>query len=466
MKSRRIRTIVSLFTIAAMLLTFTPVNAAENGLKEGDYVKFGTYHGAAILWRVVDLDEDGDPMLLSDQIITNKPFNLYSNCESCWEVSYIRSWLNSEAGEGQVKYGEEESILAYPLDPGVWDVDVLKKEAGFLSPKNFTSAEIGILKESKQKDTLIGKYMAGKEGGSKEYYIDYNLWQVDQAAAIAKNAYYKYVTDRMFVMDIIQLNDVYKKFGDYAITTATYESLQYEKNAKTEYIDHYYNNSGTKEIPLAKPVESSAQYVRNFIARSNSAERDYALIGIGYTNMGALELGFGSSGGDNLDITGVRPACYVDMSKTSIASGSGSKDDPYRFDAKNIYGNTEALKPQPVRVVGMWSRFIKFTDASGMPFVDSASRTQVPLRVTMENLYAKVTWDSSSKTAIVEKNGIKVEVPVGKNYIVVNGVQQTIDTSAQIVNGKTYLPIKSVVVALGGEVSWDPSTKTVIITIK
>ena len=84
----------------------------------------------------------------------------------------------------------------------------------------------------------------------------------------------------------------------------------------------------------------------------------------------------------------------------------------------------------------------------------------------MESYGATVGWDSATKTAIVEKDGIKVEVPVGKNYIVVNGQNLTIDTSAQIANGKTYLPIKSVVVALGGEVSWDSSTKTVIITNK
>lgn len=43
--------------------------------------------------------------------------------------------------------------------------------------------------------------MVSKEGGSKEFYMDYDLYQIDQAASIAKNAYYKYVNDRMFVMD-------------------------------------------------------------------------------------------------------------------------------------------------------------------------------------------------------------------------------------------------------------------------
>lgn len=44
---------------------------------------------------------------------------------------------------------------------------------------------------------------------------------------------------------------------------------------------------------------------------------------------------------------------------------------------------------------------IEFTQSSGKPFVDSANRTQVPLRITMEELGAKVDWDPLLKSAIV-----------------------------------------------------------------
>jgi hypothetical protein len=460
---KKFLSMLSLLVCAFVLMSYIPAEATERTLKEGDYIKFGTYHGASILWRVVDFDADQDPMLITDQIITNKPFELHSNNEGCWEDSYIRAWLNSENGEGQVKYGQEDMIQQFPLDPWTWNVGQLKNEAGFLSTKNFTPSEVAILKESSQRDTLVGRHATEKQGGTKELYLDHNAYELEQAAAAVRNAYYKEVTDRVFVMDMEQIYDVYKKFGNYVLTSATQESLQNEKNARVNWVDHYYRTDGKTEIPLDKPVEDSNQYVRNYLTRTGSGNNDYALIGIGYVNVGSFKPSFGSSGNDNLDITGVRPACYVDMSKTTLVSGSGTKADPYRFAAKNIYGNMEVEKLKPVRIVGMWSQFIKFTESSGAPFIDGANRTQVPLRVTMENYGAKVNWESVTKTAVVEKSGIKVEVPIGKSVIYVNGQERIIDTAAQIVAGRTYLPIKAVIEALGGSVAWDQATKTVII---
>ena len=42
--------------------------AAAVGINIGDYVQMGTYYGAPILWRCVDIDENG-PLMLSDKII-------------------------------------------------------------------------------------------------------------------------------------------------------------------------------------------------------------------------------------------------------------------------------------------------------------------------------------------------------------------------------------------------------------
>jgi hypothetical protein len=269
-RKKACKSIVTMLMITVVLLSFTPVEAAERTLKEGDYIKFGTYHGASILWRVVDFDADQDPMLITDQIITNKPFELHSNNEGCWEDSYIRAWLNSEKEEGQVEYGQEEKIKQFPLDPWTWNVSQLKSEAGFLSPENFTPSEVDILKESTQRDTLIGQHITEKQGGTKEFYLDHNAYELEQAAAAIRDVYYKEVTDRVFVMDMEQVYRVYKKFGDYVLTSSTQESLQAEKNAKVTWLDHYYRTDGKTEIPLDKPVEDSNQYVRNYIARTGT----------------------------------------------------------------------------------------------------------------------------------------------------------------------------------------------------
>ena len=107
---------------------------------------------------------------------------------------------------------------------------------------------------------------------------------------------------------------------------------------------------------------------------------------------------------------------------------------------------------------------VHFSEDMGMPFVDDNNRTQVPLRVTMEAMGAKVSWDSGVRTAIVSKGSVTVRVPIGAEFVWINGEKKTNDTAAVIVNDRTYLPIRIVAEALGADVDWDGEAKTVQIT--
>ena len=107
------------------------------------------------------------------------------------------------------------------------------------------------------------------------------------------------------------------------------------------------------------------------------------------------------------------------------------------------------------------NKYVQFTGDSGAPFIDSANRTQVPLRVTMEAYGCHVDWDGDTRTAIVEKDGTVVKVPIGQSYILVNGVKKTNDTVAVIKDSRTYLPIRAVLEAFGANVGWDQNTQTV-----
>ena len=64
---------------------------------------------------------------------------------------------------------------------------------------------------------------------------------------------------------------------------------------------------------------------------------------------------------------------------------------------------------------------VYFWNETGMPFIDSNNRTQVPLRATMEDFGAKVDWDQENLIATIELDDTKVEVPIGESYILKNG---------------------------------------------
>ncbi|HZK87670.1 MAG TPA: stalk domain-containing protein [Anaerovoracaceae bacterium] len=106
---------------------------------------------------------------------------------------------------------------------------------------------------------------------------------------------------------------------------------------------------------------------------------------------------------------------------------------------------------------------VEFCGHTGFPFIDSNNRTQVPLRIIMESLGADVDWLQDTKTVIIEKDDVTVEVPIGKSYITKNGEQIPNDSAAVIRGDRTYIPIRAVLEAFGTQVGWANETRTVTI---
>lgn len=101
----------------------------------------------------------------------------------------MRTWLNSDAGEGQAKYIIEDDVLSKTLNAYIWDYNALVAEVGFISAKNFSKEEVRILKESQQRDPLIGKYSEQKEGGSQPFkFQDTNI---TVNASLDQKSYYR-----------------------------------------------------------------------------------------------------------------------------------------------------------------------------------------------------------------------------------------------------------------------------------
>ena len=106
---------------------------------------------------------------------------------------------------------------------------------------------------------------------------------------------------------------------------------------------------------------------------------------------------------------------------------------------------------------------VEFCGHTGFPFIDFNNRAQVPLRIIMESLGADVAWLQDTKTVVIEKDDVKVEVPIGESYIVKNGQQIPNDTDAVIRGDRTYIPIRAVLEAFGTKVGWVNETRTVTI---
>lgn len=127
----------------------------------------------------------------------------------------------------------------------------------------------------------------------------------------------------------------------------------------------------------------------------------------------------------------------------------------------SIFVLSLSLTPSFATNISIDGQKVQFTETTGAPFIDTANRTQVPFRQTMEAFGCSVSWDDINKIAIAEKNGITVEVPIGASYIIKDGVQIKNDTAALVKGGRTYLPIRAVLEAFGADVGWDSTSQTV-----
>lgn len=129
-----------------------------------------------------------------------------------------------------------------------------------------------------------------------------------------------------------------------------------------------------------------------------------------------------------------------------------------------VFTSVTAFAQDNEIIVAIDSVKVDFDENSGFPFVDENYRTLVPFRKALEAYGAAVEWNEESRIATAVKGDIKVEVPIDQDYIMVNEQQQSNDTAAKIVNGRTYLPIRAVIQAFGSSVEWDQNLKTVVIT--
>lgn len=119
-------------------------------------------------------------------------------------------------------------------------------------------------------------------------------------------------------------------------------------------------------------------------------------------------------------------------------------------------------------IITIDGRKVNFNNDMGYPVLTSTERTLVPLRIISENMGYKVdwsedTWHQGLKKVWISNSEIKVELEIGKTTALVNGVKTPIDvqdgkpvnTKSILINDRTYVPLRFVTEALGGEIKYE-----------
>ena len=273
----------------------------ENGTRTttqvelGNYISLGKYNGKDIVWRCVGEDENGK-LMLADKVLDTLPYDAKTNDNNrskshsrnynrdnrgsnYWKDSNMRSWLNSTAVAGEVKW-----LCGNPPREGSVNGNAYDQKAGFLN--DFSKAEIAAMKNVTQRSIVSHpEYNLGFHDGEGHSDLEFNR-DIENVANNFNSAYGENSTEKVFLLDVKQVNTVWKNYGNYYIAR---------------------NEQGMAWPYWLRTPYSSCNHLMRYVESSGSIERHYPMT----------------------DYMGVRPAFYLDSDYYVTTSGDGSASNPY-----------------------------------------------------------------------------------------------------------------------------------------
>jgi hypothetical protein len=92
-----------------------------------------------------------------------------------------------------------------------------------------------------------------------------------------------------------------------------------------------------------------------------------------------------------------------------------------------------------------------------------SGRTVLPIRSVVEAMGGNIEWDGATKKITLNAKGITVDMWIDKKEIQVNGVLKQIDVAPVILNGRTMVPLRFAAENLDCTVNWETESKKAII---
>ena len=121
------------------------------------------------------------------------------------------------------------------------------------------------------------------------------------------------------------------------------------------------------------------------------------------------------------------------------------------LDIRSTMANLSNVSNPQIRID---NEFVQIPAGDQQPVIVDG-RTLVPLRAVMEALGFEVEWEPTQNRVNLEKPGFDISLTIGSRTMVVNGNNVSLDVPAQLINGRTMVPLRAISEATGMEVRWD-----------
>ena len=98
---------------------------------------------------------------------------------------------------------------------------------------------------------------------------------------------------------------------------------------------------------------------------------------------------------------------------------------------------------------------VKVDMGDAATFITSGKRLYIPTRFIYEHLGYEVSWDDSTNSVTVQKNGDVLQIPVDSKDVFLNGEKKSSDVAVLNKNGRTYISAMLLTICHGYYLRWD-----------
>ena len=292
-------------TEKAFTLSIRDVSEGMGNVNIGEYIAFGKYNNQPILWRVINKDSDGNPLLFAERILTLKPFDKEGNYHSTehrkangsnyYHDSNIRQWLNSaSANSGN--------------DVIDWIQNDFTTEKGFLADGNFSATERAMIKPLRHKVALSADDRVYADGGTSHFMSNTDINQVVQN--YDTTAWHKFATDKVLLLSVKQLKEFVHDRGWSYMAKPTMQAV-----ANSAYTTPSLNSQLDWQYALNSPCYAGPACFRLVLQDGKIAD----------TSVIARSTAIG-----------IRPALQLDAKSLVFGDGFGTETNPYTIDVSGV----------------------------------------------------------------------------------------------------------------------------------
>ena len=402
------RIVIVIFAVTILISTASAYADVVQPIKEmqiGDYFILGKYNEEPIVWRYVADDENGK-LIVSDKILCLKPFGE----NNFWEESFPRAWLNSDVAEGEKEWSWAVNYNNLVID----SAQIPTNEKGFLYESNFSKKERKVFKPVMQWTMLPLNHLDLATNGETEVY---NALKEYRQGSPMNGGYFKFydieelpeayhgaaheVTDTVFLMDEMQIYNMWKNLGEVkAVLGEDCDSLF---TKLSEYNDYFLRTASKDELGCTSLGEDGE-----------------------YMHLSCYYYG------------GIRPAFYLDEDNAVILSGSGTAEEPYIMTGREIEVYTNGTK----------------AEMSDQPTIKDGI-VMLPVKETFEKLGAKVNWDEATQAVTIEKDGNYIYMLRDNKGIMINGEIYDLGYPMTMIEDVAYVSLTAIEMSITQNVTWN-----------